>query len=132
MRKKVLITGISKGIGRSVAERFLQEGYIIYGTYFHSEKKAYDLITQYGDDCVKLFGSYDFSKLDEVQNLLNELQAYTFDCVVFNVGIFSENDDFRNFDLKQFQEVMNCNFYASLILGIGLQNNTAAFCNIVL
>lgn len=123
MRKKVFITGISKGIGRSIAERFLQEGYIIYGTYFHSEKKAYDLITQYGDDCVKLFGPYDFCKLDEVQNLLNELQAYTFDCVVFNVGIFSGNDDFRNFDLKQFQEVMNCNFYASLILGIGLQNN---------
>lgn len=87
------------------------------------KKKAYELITQYGDDRVKLFGSYDFSKLDEVQNLLNELQAYTFDCVVLNVGMFSENDDFRNFDLRQFEEVMNCNFYASLILGIGLQNN---------
>ena len=39
MKKKVLITGISRGIGHSIAERFLQEDYIIYGTYFQSEKK---------------------------------------------------------------------------------------------
>lgn len=123
MRKKVLITGVARGIGRSIAECFLQKGYILYGTYCHSKEKAYELITQYGDERVKLFGSCDFSNLNEVQNLLGELQVYTFDSVVLNAGIFSENDDFINFDLGQFEEVMNCNFYASLILGIGLQNN---------
>lgn len=123
MRKKVLITGVARGIGRSIAECFLQEGYIVYGTYFYSKEKAYELIAQYGDERVKLLGSYNFCNLNEVQNLLGELQMNTFDCVVLNAGMFSENDDFRNFDLNQFEEVMNCNFYASLILGIGLQNN---------
>ena len=31
MRKKVLVTGVARGIGRSSAERFLHEGYILYG-----------------------------------------------------------------------------------------------------
>lgn len=100
MRKKVLITGVASGIGRSIAEYFLQKGYILYGTYCHSKEKAYELITQYGDERVKLFGSYDSSNLNEVQKLLSELRVYTFDSVVLNAAIFSANDDFRHFDLS--------------------------------
>lgn len=35
--KTVLITGISKGIGQALAEKFLSEGYFVIGTYFSSE-----------------------------------------------------------------------------------------------
>lgn len=56
----------------------------------------------------------------------------TFDCVVLNSGMFSENDDFRDSNLEQFVMVINCNFYASLILAIGLQNNIKDGGNIVI
>lgn len=39
MKKTVLITGASRGIGRSIAIKFLKEGYIVYGTFFENEKK---------------------------------------------------------------------------------------------
>ena len=123
MQKTVLVTGVARGIGRAVVEKFLQEGYALYGTYCTSKEKAYELRTQYGDERVKLFGAYDCSNLEDVHKLLSELQKYTFDSVIFNAGMFSENDDFNNFDLMEFEKTMNCNFYTPLILATGLKDN---------
>lgn len=123
MQKKVLITGVAKGIGRAIADKFLQEGYTLFGTFFQDKEIAYELCTQYGNDRVQLFGPYNFCVLDDIHKLMNELQMHTFDSIIFSAGIFSDNNDFINFDLHEFNRTMNCNFYAPLILATGLQNN---------
>lgn len=123
MARKILITGISRGIGRAIAEKFLENGDMIVGTYFSSESEAKELLEQYGKERVILLGSYDFRDIKQINELLFLLQGYSFDSIICNSGMFSENDDFMNFDLTEFNCVMNCNFYAAMILCVGLQKN---------
>lgn len=46
MRKIALVTGASRGIGRSIATKFLQEGYVVYGTFFENGGKLDELVNQ--------------------------------------------------------------------------------------
>lgn len=121
--KKVLVTGVARGIGRGIAERFLDEGYELYGTFFTSERKAKELQDKYGAERVHLFGPYDFQNLNDTNKLLAELQKFTFDTIVCSAGMFSEQDDFNDFNLVEFEKTMNCNFYTPLILTTGLKDN---------
>jgi NAD(P)-dependent dehydrogenase (short-subunit alcohol dehydrogenase family) len=123
MSKKVLVTGVARGIGRGIAERFLQEGYELFGTFCTSEGLARQLEAEYGPDRVHLFGPYDFQNLENTKAFLAKLKEYTFDTVVCSAGMFSEQDDFNDFDLSEFERTMNCNFYTPLIITTGLKDN---------
>lgn len=132
MGKTVLVTGVSRGIGRAIAERFLDEDYIVIGTYNEHRDEAEELKLKYGSDRIILLGSYDFQNLESVQALICELKHFSIDSLVCNAGMFSSNDDFGEFDLEEFNRSMNCNFYSQLLLTTSLQRNIVDGGSIVL
>lgn len=81
------------------------------------------MVDEYGDENVELIGPYDFQSLDQVNTMIDRLKKYFFDTVVCSAGMFSENDDFEQFNLNEFERTMNCNFYTPLMIGTMLQKN---------
>lgn len=88
--KVALITGASKGIGRKIAEKFVEQGAHVAFTYLSSVEKgqALEKELQSGDTKVKGYRS-DASKFEEAEQLIESIVADfgTLDIVVNNAGI---------------------------------------------
>ncbi len=121
MQKTILITGASRGIGKATAIKFLENGWRVFGTFFKSKNNLQDLCKKYPNDFVAV-GPYDFSNLKDTNKFVVAMSKHNFDAMFLNAGIFSENDDFINFDYADFESVMNCNFYSPMMTAIKLQN----------
>jgi len=85
MKKKVLVTGATRGIGRAIAARLLQDGYTVYGTGTqNSAARCADLPDLAGVSWIDV----DFSDRDSVREFLTVLaEIGPFDGLVNNAGV---------------------------------------------
>lgn len=90
MNKTALITGVSRGIGRSIAIAFAHNGYNIIGTCKENIDLMSSLETKVKSYGVNFFGYLgDLSEFDESERLFNLISKHnlTIDILVNNAGI---------------------------------------------
>ncbi len=92
MRKVALVTGGSRGIGKGIVKRFVQEGYFVYVTYNKSLDSVKELVTELGEDNVYPFQlmATDDEKVMDLINIINKQYGYL-DVFVNNAGITKDN-----------------------------------------
>lgn len=121
--KIVLITGASRGIGKSIAEECVKNGAKVAFTYLSSEEKAQKLEAALTANCgvAKGFKS-DASKFEEAQQLVDQVieQFGTIDVLVNNAGITRDNLLMRMSE-EQWDEVINTNLKSAFNLTKAVQ-----------
>ncbi len=127
--KNILVTGVSRGIGKAVAELLVKEGYFVYGVYNTNKKAGEKLVEELKN--IKIF-QCDFSNRDNTNKFIKELVGVNIYGIVNSAGIFME-DDFKNFDTKNWDNTFEVNLNTPLLLVQKLQNqieNKGAIVNI--
>ena len=106
------ITGVGSGLGKALAEEFLNRGYKVFAL---SRKRPKDLEKRENF----FFQECDLSVLEEVypkaEKLLRQVGP-NLPYAVLNAGVLGELKEMRNTPLKEFQEVFNVNLWSNKVL----------------
>lgn len=118
-RKVVLITGASRGIGRSTAIKYAQNNYNVVINYNNSYDKAREL----GDYLVSTYGievmivKTDVSNEVEVKDMVDKVISKfgNIDVLVNNASIAIDSD-FISKDSNSFNEILNTNLVGTFLV----------------
>ena len=103
--KSVLITGVSRGIGLSIAKEFIQNDYFVFGT----SRSKFDLSKALeSNNCKHLI--VDVNDRDSIASLMKDIpgEDNTLDCLVNNAGITADQLFIRMKD-SEWDDVINTN-----------------------
>ncbi|MAL31396.1 MAG: 3-oxoacyl-[acyl-carrier-protein] reductase [Gammaproteobacteria bacterium] len=105
MMKSVLITGVSRGIGLSIAKEFIQNDYFVFGT----SRSKFDLSKALeSNNCKHLI--VDVNDRDSITSIMKDIpgENNTLDCLVNNAGITADQLFIRMKD-SEWDDVINTN-----------------------
>lgn len=119
MNKVVLITGSSRGIGRSTATYFAQNNYNVVINYLMSKDKALELKKElenkYGIKCLCI--KADISKEDEVVNMIEEIiTTYKRIDVLVNNASIAIDTTFEDKTVSNFQKILDTNLIGTFLV----------------
>lgn len=118
MRKVVIVTGASKGIGREIAKLLAKEGLQVVANYNKSEQKAKELKEELNNQNIDVdIFKADVSKRKEAKALVTyTLNKYgKIDVLINNAGI-SEYKIYTDETDEDWDRVINTNLYSAFIM----------------
>lgn len=109
--KSAIVTGSSRGIGRSIAIALAQDGFNVVVNYSGNASKAEAVVEEIkalGQDSFAI--KADVSNMDEVKAMIDKtIESFgTVDCIVNNAGITRDNLAMR-MKSSEFNDVINTN-----------------------
>ena len=109
--KTAIVTGSSRGIGRSIAIALAQDGFNVVVNYSGNASKAEAVVEEIkalGQDAFAI--KADVSNMDEVKAMIDKtIETFgTVDCIVNNAGITRDNLAMR-MKASEFNDVINTN-----------------------
>ncbi len=131
--KNILITGVTKGIGRGLAKHFHALGYYVYGGYkwspdYKDEATMADTLKEEISNIT--FLPYDLADRDAVNSLIQQLHGVQFDGIINNAGEFLSNN-WNEFDPSSWDRSIAVHMTAPLLLVQGLHTNLVEHASIV-
>ncbi len=111
---KVLIIGVSSGIGRALVKKLIKEGSIVWGVARRG-KLLRELSQELNDKSTFIYQSLDISKKNSWESILMNMKERKFkpNIVIFNAAI-NQNDLEHEIKTKVTNEIFNINFFAIL------------------
>src|SRR5262245_16660056 len=112
-QKVAVVTGVSKGIGAAIAERLLQDGYEVHGSFNTDQAGAEKLRAKFPKQAYVY--QANFSQRAGSQSFCERLAHLKVDAVVNNAGVVMF-EDFDNFDFSIWDTTLEVNLTTSLVL----------------
>lgn len=115
--KAALVTGVSRGIGKAIAIRLLNDGYRVHGTFNTGREEAEALAREQAELTIH---QADFSRPEGVKRLLTALAGEPIDAIVNNAGVF-EMESLDEFPFEVWEHTLEVNLTAPLRIVLGLR-----------
>ncbi len=110
IKRTILVTGASSGIGRAIAKNLLQQGHFVIGTSrdcnkFKTEHKNFS--------CIEI----DFSQLHTIEVIIKLLvkQYPLLDAVIFSAG-YGQFGSIEQFSYRQIEQLLAVNFTSQALI----------------
>ncbi len=111
MKKTVLVTGATRGIGKCIAKTFALNNYNVIINYFKNDVLAQELLKELCEmKSISLAFKADVSKRDEVDTMLKEIkQSFRYiDILINNAGV-AEQVLFTDMTVQQWDRIFDVN-----------------------
>ncbi|MCF6203374.1 MAG: SDR family NAD(P)-dependent oxidoreductase [Methylococcaceae bacterium] len=110
LKRTILVTGASSGIGRATAKHLLQQGHTVIGTSRDSTKFK---ISHQNFSFIEI----DFSQLDTIPTKIKQLEKSfpKLDAVVFSAG-YGQFGSLEQFSFNQIEQMMMVNFTSHVFI----------------
>lgn len=108
--KKVVITGASRGIGKVLSEKFLEQGHEVFAISRNGKSLA-ETQKKYGEEKFK-FWSGDLSDIENLNDRLSQIFPWNNLDILYNNAGHIVVKDFQKLDIKDFNDCLSVNFLA--------------------